>query len=91
MESIPAIVEEVPIVVVHSDMGPHNVIVSEKDNSKIVAIIDWEFVACAPYPSVDRIVEMLFRRPAPNGFGPEYEGSGELREAFWGPFLIGSN
>ncbi|KAK7420722.1 hypothetical protein QQZ08_010257 [Neonectria magnoliae] len=27
---------------------------------------------------------MLFRKPALNGFGPEYDRADELREAFWG-------
>ncbi|GAW25487.1 putative aminoglycoside [Rosellinia necatrix] len=27
---------------------------------------------------------MFFRKPAPNGFGSEYDCTGELREAFWG-------
>ncbi|KAL5604825.1 uncharacterized protein BROUX77_005011 [Berkeleyomyces rouxiae] len=42
-----------------------------------------EFVACAPYSSQHRTLEMLFRESGANGFGPEYEGAGELRDAFW--------
>ncbi|KND86833.1 hypothetical protein TOPH_08507 [Tolypocladium ophioglossoides CBS 100239] len=26
---------------------------------------------------------MFFREPAANGFGPEYDSAGELREVFW--------
>ena len=83
LHSIPAIVEDIPIVAMHADMGPDNIIVSSETHTEIQAVIDWEFVASAPYASLHRIVEMLFRKPAPNGFGPEYEGADELREAFW--------
>lgn len=48
MQYIPAIVEEVPVVAVHADMGPHNVILSTYTTTDINAIIDWEFVASAP-------------------------------------------
>jgi hypothetical protein len=65
-------------------MGLHNVIVSEQTPTEIQAVIDWEFVSSALYASLHRIIEMLFRRPAPNGFGAEYDGAGELRDAFWG-------
>ncbi|KAK0636618.1 hypothetical protein B0T17DRAFT_519523 [Bombardia bombarda] len=80
---IPSIVEDTPVVAIHSDMGPHNVIISDHTPINIHAIIDWEFVASAPFLSQYRIIEMLFRKPAPNGFGPEYEGAAELRQAFW--------
>ncbi|KAI9778344.1 MAG: hypothetical protein M1839_008131 [Geoglossum umbratile] len=84
MHNIPAIVEDIPVVVVHSDMGPHNVIVSRTTPTDIKAIIDWEFVARAPFASVHKDIEMLFRKPASSGFGPEYEHADELRDAFWG-------
>ena len=82
--AIPNIVEDIPVVAIHADMGPHNVIVSEHMPTNIRAIIDWEFVSSAPYASLHRITEMFFRRPAPNGFGAEYDGAAELRAAFWG-------
>jgi aminoglycoside phosphotransferase (APT) family kinase protein len=84
MHNIPAIVEDIPVVAVHSDMGPHNVILSPTTPTDIKAIIDWEFVASAPYASLHRIIEMLFRESAPNGFGAEYAHADELRDAFWG-------
>lgn len=83
-DKIPAVVEDVPIVSIHADMGLHNHIVLEESPTEFRAIIDWEFVANAPFLSVHRLIESLFRRAAPNGFGIEYEGAGELREAFWG-------
>ncbi|KAL7911900.1 hypothetical protein GGI35DRAFT_301507 [Trichoderma velutinum] len=83
LHEIPDIVETVPIVAMHADMGPHNIIVSNQTPTEIQAIIDWEFLASAPYASLYRIIEMLFRENAPNGFGPEYERADELREAFW--------
>jgi hypothetical protein len=80
---IPSIVEDTPVVAMHSDMGPHNIIVSDQSPVDIQAVIDWEFVSSAPFASQYRIIEMLFRKSAENGFGPEYEGATELREAFW--------
>ena len=77
-------VEEIPVVFSHSDMGLHNVIVSANDPSEIVAIIDWEFCASSPYACLEPMIERLFREPAANGFGREYPGAKELREAFWG-------
>ncbi|KAK3337700.1 hypothetical protein B0T19DRAFT_348920 [Cercophora scortea] len=84
MHNIPAVVEDIPIVALHADMGPHNIIVSSQTPTEILAVIDWEFVGSAPYASLHRIIEMFFRGPADNGFGTEYDGAGELREAFWG-------
>ncbi|KAI9708790.1 MAG: hypothetical protein M1820_003745 [Bogoriella megaspora] len=84
MDKIPSIVEDIPIVAMHSDMGPHNIIVSSQNYTEIRAVIDWELISSAPYASLYRVIEMLFRKPAPNRFGPEFGGADELREAFWG-------
>ncbi|TAQ89739.1 hypothetical protein B7494_g1914 [Chlorociboria aeruginascens] len=46
------------------------------------SIIDWEFVASAPYASLYRVIEMLFRKSTPNGFGAKYAHADELRDAF---------
>jgi len=80
---IPAVVEDIPIVAMHADMGLHNIILSSQTSTEIRAIIDWEFVASAPYASLYRVIEMLFRKSAPNQFGPEFDRAYELREAFW--------
>ena len=84
MHNIPAVVDDIPIVAMHADMGLHNVIVSSQKYTEIQAVIDWEFAASAPYASLYRIIEMLFRKPASNGFGPEYDRADKLRDAFWG-------
>jgi hypothetical protein len=84
MHNIPTVVEDIPVVAIHSDMGPHNVILSPITPTDISAVIDWEFVASAPYASLHRVIEMLFRNLAPNGFGAEYAHADELRDAFWG-------
>lgn len=84
MHYILSIVEEIPVVAVHADMGPHIVICSPTRTTDIKAIIDWEFVASAPYASFHCVIEILFRKSAPNGFGAEYAYADELREAFWG-------
>jgi hypothetical protein len=82
--AIPSVVEDIPAVLIHADMGLHNVIVSEQTPTDIRAVIDWEFASSAPYLSLHRIIEMLFRKPAPNGFGVEYDRASELGKAFWG-------
>ena len=66
----------------HADMGLYNIILSSETSTEIRAIIDWEFVASAPYASLHRSIEMLFRKSALNQFGPEYDRANELREAF---------
>ena len=76
--------EDTPVVAIYADMGPHSVIVSEQTPSEIQAIIDWEFVSSAPYASLYRITKMLFRKPADNGFGAEFDGANKFRVAFWG-------
>ncbi|KAG8530623.1 uncharacterized protein KY384_004661 [Bacidia gigantensis] len=78
---IPAVVEDIPIVAIHEDMGLHNIILGS--STEIRAIIDWEFIASAPYAAQDQIIETLFRKPAPNQFGPELDRANELRAAFW--------
>lgn len=88
MHYIPAIVEEIPVVAVHAEMEHHNVILSPTTITDIKAIIDWDFFASAPYASLHRVIEMLFRKPAPNGFGAEYAYADELRGAFWGAIPV---
>jgi hypothetical protein len=83
MYNIPTAVEQIPIVPIHSDMGLHNVIVSGTNPTEIMAIIDWEFCACAPYATAEPLIEGLFRKWSPNGFGIEFPRADELRSAFW--------
>jgi len=83
MQNIPTIVEDLPIVAMHSDMGLRNTILSPTNRTDINAVIDWGFTASAPYASLHKMIEMLFRKPAMNGFGTEYEHADELRDAFW--------
>ena len=83
MHNIPIIIEDVSVVAMRSDMGPHNVILLPTTPTDIIAIIDWEFVASAPYASLHQVIDMLFREPASNGFGAEYAHANELRDAFW--------
>jgi hypothetical protein len=70
MHKIPIVMEDVPIVAMHSDMGLHNIILSPIIPTDIKAVIDWEFVASAPYASLHRMIEMLFRKPALNDMVP---------------------
>lgn len=83
LNDIPAVVEDIPIVAMNADMGIHNIIVSSQNPTEIRAIIDWEFIASAPYASLHRTIETLFRKQAPNEFGPEFDRADELRAAFW--------
>ena len=79
----PAVVEDIPIVAIHADMGLHNIILSSQTPTEIRGTIDWQFVASAPYASLHRIIEMPFREPAPNQLGPEFDRANAHREAFW--------
>jgi hypothetical protein len=83
LDQIPETVEICPIVAIHADMGLHNVIVSADDHTEIMAIIDWEFCASAPFLAAYQCIDRLFRKAAPNGYGPEFPQADELRAAFW--------
>jgi len=86
MHNIPEIVEQIPVVAQHCDLGPHNVIIKPTDvptHSEIAAVIDWEFVASTPFMSASRSIDLLFREFAQNDFGPEFPRADELRQAFW--------
>jgi len=88
MRNIPDIVETIPIVAQHCDLGPHNTIIKGTDvnspeASQIAAVIDWEFVASQPFVTAIGSIDLLFREFAQNGFGPEYPHADELRAAFW--------
>lgn len=83
LDRIPQTVEDCPIVAIHVDMGLHNVLVSPDDRSEILAIIDWEFCASAPFLAAYECIEMFFRHGAPNGYGSEYPRADELRASFW--------
>jgi hypothetical protein len=84
MPNVPTVVEQIPVVFLHSDMGLNNIVVSSSDPTSIEAIIDWEFCTNGPYCSLHSAIENLFRESSMNGFGKEYPNAGELREAFWG-------
>lgn len=84
MHHIPQIVENVPVVCVHADLGPHNIIVSDRQPTEINAIIDWEFVDSAPYATTYPLIERLFRQSSVGGWGAEYPRADELRARFWG-------
>ena len=83
LDDIPQVVEGIPIVAMHTDMGLHNIILSSDTPTEIRAVIDWEFVASTPFATAQPMIERLFRKPASNSFGPEYDGADELRRAFW--------
>jgi len=83
MSNIPSVIEQIPVVVTHSDIGLHNIIVCQQDLTDVQVIIDWEFCAVTSYASIDNMIEKLFHRPSPNGFSFKYLDTDELRQAFW--------
>ncbi|KAL9030183.1 MAG: hypothetical protein Q9196_001667 [Gyalolechia fulgens] len=83
LDVFPLVIKEIPVVTMHTDMGLHNIILSSQTPTEIRAIIDWEFVASTPYPSLHPIIERLFRKRAANLFSPEFDRADELRDAFW--------
>lgn len=80
---IPETVDECPIVLLHNDMGLHNVILFEDDHTIINGVINWEFCASAPFLSVHDMIERLFRQQGDGVAEAEFERATELREAFW--------
>ncbi|KAI4188580.1 MAG: hypothetical protein L6R41_002048 [Letrouitia leprolyta] len=83
LDDIPSVVEGIPIVAMHSDMGLHNIILSSETPTEIRAVIDWEFVSSAPYACLHPMIERLFRKPAANFHGDELDRAEDLRNAFW--------
>lgn len=57
---IPRIVDDVPVVLVHADMGPHNLILAESDPTAVQAVIDWELVGSAPVATQFALLETVF-------------------------------
>lgn len=80
---IPPEVENVPVVLFHSDLALRNMIFSSSSSCTLKAVIDWELVDCAPFAvAIPMFIEPLFWKDA-NGKNKHAEGSSELREAFW--------
>ncbi|PSS06963.1 hypothetical protein M430DRAFT_23119 [Amorphotheca resinae ATCC 22711] len=85
LDASPADIDTIPIVLVHTDMGLHNMIVSNEPIDIILkSIIDWESVHCLPFlVTVPLLVESLFVR-RPRCFDSiEYPDARMLRKAFW--------
>ena len=81
---LPRGLDKVPVVLMHADLGLHNVLVSESPPFEIAAVIDWEFVSCLPFLcAVPRLVEPMLQ----GGSGDEERVPPEevqsLRGAFW--------
>ncbi|KAI9651977.1 MAG: hypothetical protein M1829_001990 [Trizodia sp. TS-e1964] len=79
--SIPDIVNCVPVVVTQADIGLHNMILDSDPPHDMKAVIDWEFVYCYPFPfSACMIIEPMISE---NSDGSESELTEGLRAAFW--------
>ncbi|KAK4099724.1 hypothetical protein N658DRAFT_397771, partial [Parathielavia hyrcaniae] len=83
---LPRGVDKIPVVLMHADLGLHNVVASEHYPYHFAPVIDWEFVSCLPFLcAVPRLIEPMFLE----GLGDEKgalrveEGIQSLREAFW--------
>ncbi|KAK3306215.1 uncharacterized protein B0T15DRAFT_494324 [Chaetomium strumarium] len=82
---LPKGLDKTPVVLMHTDLGLHNVLVSESSPYEFTAVIDWEFVSCLPFLcAVPRLIEPMFRE----GLGHDEKGAlleeaiQPLREAF---------
>lgn len=72
------------MVALYANIEPYAVILSPTSTTDMKAIIDWEFVASVPCALLHRVIKMLFKKSAPNGFGAKYAYGDELCDAFWG-------
>ncbi|KAF7561811.1 hypothetical protein G7046_g2354 [Stylonectria norvegica] len=76
-------VEEVPIVITHSDMSLHNMIFSFAAPTKLEAIIDWEFVHSMPFAVlIPTSIDPLFVVGDDSVSGGSFVDE-DLRNAFW--------
>ncbi|KAJ2896235.1 hypothetical protein MKZ38_005729 [Zalerion maritima] len=81
--ALPPEVDSIPVVLMHTDMGLHNIIVSPDYPFEFRAVIDWEFTSCLPFLcAVPDLIEPLFREQE-GAEGPLWEGGEELCSAFW--------
>lgn len=82
--NIPPVVEDVPCVVSHADLGLHNIILSPNASRDLESVIDWELVYCLPFAAfVPKFIEPLFWKDY-EGKQQFFDGSEKLRDAFWG-------
>ncbi|KAL2694905.1 hypothetical protein Neosp_001494 [[Neocosmospora] mangrovei] len=86
LDTIPSEVDQVPIVLQHTDMGLHNMILSDEQPTKLKAVIDWEFTYLLPFPTaIPRLIESLFRREAAvSTIQDPWDGADTLADTFWG-------
>lgn len=76
LNHIPVEVENIKLALVHTDLGPHNMIFSESPTPTLKGVIDWEFVDHAPpLIAIPTLIEPTFELSKSE--------SGELRQAFW--------
>ncbi|VBB79609.1 Putative protein of unknown function [Podospora comata] len=81
---LPKGLDEIPVVLMHADLGLHNVLVSESPLFEIAAVIDWEFVSCLPFLwVVPRLIEPILREDLGDEKGAPLEAVQLLREVFW--------
>jgi hypothetical protein len=76
---------KIPVVLMHVDLGLHNVLVSERPPYEFAAVIDWELVSCLPFLcAVPRLTEPMFREGLSDEKGALVEEAIQpLREVFW--------
>ena len=72
---IPEIVNDIPNVVTHLELGPHNIIVDKEESFEIKAIIGWEAVASVPFGASNWQIEKWFFKNQAVAW--------DLRKAFW--------
>ncbi|CAM1500539.1 Fc.00g097010.m01.CDS01 [Cosmosporella sp. VM-42] len=87
LSAIPKEVEDVPVVITHGDMSLHNMLFSPEDPTKLMAIVDWEFIHCVPFAvSIPTFINPLFAygEAEVNRDGRANSTMDEdLRSAFW--------
>ncbi|KAJ1678661.1 hypothetical protein EV182_003595, partial [Spiromyces aspiralis] len=81
---LPKGLDKIPVVLMHADLGLHNVLVSESPPYEFTAVIDWEFISCLPFLcAVPRLIEPMFQEGLGDENGALLEATQLLREVFW--------
>jgi Ser/Thr protein kinase RdoA (MazF antagonist) len=81
---LPKGLDEIPVVLMHTDLGLHNVLLSLNPPFDLAAVIDWEFTSCLPFLcAVPRLIDPMLREGLKGGEKAILEAVQLLREAFW--------
>lgn len=85
LHTIPHEVDEIPVVLMHSDMDLHTMIFSDVPDPRLKAVVDWKLFDYHHFPvALPKFIEVLFSPPTiADTSSAHAESTSGLRSAFW--------